>query len=325
MIKGEKIFKGEKDIKYIFQKPYEYNENLIIVFSAFSPVGKPPKYNYRKTLDNYSCNKLFILDDFGTRASYYLCENRDFNIERSVIDLIRWVVEENNIKNIISTGSSKGGYAALYYGIKYGFNHIIAASPQYLLGDYLLKQTNSNNEATFIAGDTNKEDLIYLNSLMEKEIEKTKYNPNIFIHLGKGEKHYTNHVKPLIETFKKYNLEYNLDLGDYDKHNEVGDFFPAILKEKIKTIIGFPSLEIKENVTKVSTLANCSYKAITEPENKVAWYLMKDGKKIKEYKYATDKEIKIELEEKGEYWVKVFVINSKRLKVSTLSNKVRIE
>lgn len=40
------------------------------------------------------------------------------------------------LNNVITVGSSKGGYAALYYALKYGFGHAIAGGPQVKLGDF---------------------------------------------------------------------------------------------------------------------------------------------------------------------------------------------
>ncbi|MDI3411257.1 accessory Sec system protein Asp2 [Bacillus sonorensis] len=142
MIKGENIFKEEIDVKYLFKKG-EDKDVLTVVFSGFSTEGKPPLYNYIRTLEGFTCNALFILDDFGCRGSYYLCKQRNFSIERSVISLINKIVEENGIKKIISCGSSKGGYASLYYAIKYGFDAAICGSPQYYLGIILLAQKTS--------------------------------------------------------------------------------------------------------------------------------------------------------------------------------------
>ena len=61
------------------------------------------------------------------------------DIETSVVSLISNIMHENNIlfKNVISVGSSKGGTAALYYGMKYNYGNIIVGAPQYKIGTYL--------------------------------------------------------------------------------------------------------------------------------------------------------------------------------------------
>ncbi|PGZ12864.1 accessory Sec system protein Asp2 [Bacillus cereus] len=234
----ELIFKAEKNVKYIFERANSSNKSLIIVFSAFSPIGVDPKYNYIKTLNKIDCNKLFILDDFGCRASYYLCENKDYGIEKSVIKLIRQVIKEMGIEQVIACGSSKGGYAALYYGMKYGFNHIIAGSPQTLLGDYLLSNEQFTGDvAKFIAGGTNLADKDFLNNIIYDVIDESSYLPDVYIHVGKGEYHYNIHVKPLLKIFKEKNISYKLDLGNYSKHSDLVHFFPGFLQGKVHSCL----------------------------------------------------------------------------------------
>lgn len=326
MFKGEKVFQSEKQVKYYFKPSYNKTDKLIIVFSAFSAIGKPPSYNYVRTLEGFDCNKLFILDDFGCRASYYLCENRDFNIERSVIALINHIVKENNIKTIMSCGSSKGGYAALYYGIKYGFDNIVAASPQFLLGDYLLKETNTNNVATFMSGSDTEKDIEFLNGIMRNEILKSKNNPNIFIHLGERERHYRLHVKPMLKLLEDSGFKYEIDLGDYSEHNDVGKYYPSILKNKVKEHYSFPLIELNDitnqNIPLHSTM---DFKAITESGNKIAWYLYRNNKRIDYKKYSLVDKYTVSFEEPGKYYIKAFAVNESGLKTSTKTRNILVK
>lgn len=61
---NERKFQGRE--KYLFQK--NHSKTLAIIFSGFS---EKPVYNYVKTLRNWKADKLFILDDFAYRGSYY--------------------------------------------------------------------------------------------------------------------------------------------------------------------------------------------------------------------------------------------------------------
>lgn len=201
MIIKDKVFNGEVKVNYLFKRSATQNNKLVIVFSAFPTKNSKPRYNYMNTIEGLDTNKLFILDDFGCRASYYLCENRDYKIERSVKALIDYIVDQYKIDHIISAGSSKGGYAALYYGIKYGFNEVIAASPQYFVGDYVNKF--ATEVAAFMAGGTKEEDVKYLNDILPNTIINTPHSPTIFIHVGSGESHYKLHVKPMVELLKQ--------------------------------------------------------------------------------------------------------------------------
>lgn len=320
MYKNEKIFQGEKNVKYVLKKSYKKIDGLVVIFSAFQPKGSPPTYNYGNTIEEFDCNKLFILDDFGARGSYYLCEERNFSIERSVIGLIQNIIKENDIKRVISAGSSKGGFAALYYGIKYGFDHVIAASPQYFIGDYLLEQTRTNDVVKFMSGNDDESDHQFLNQIMRGMLKESSNRPDIFLHLGKGEMHYKNHVKPMIEDFDRYGYAYTLDLGDYNKHSDVARYFPEILKDKIRKHLDYPDLRIK-----VEGIDNqYRYTALTNDENVVAWYIYKNEKRIDAIGYSEQKYLDITFTERGAYKVKVFIKNKKEHKISKFSNIIMI-
>lgn len=326
MYKGEKVFESEKTINYLFQKSYAKTNSLIVIFSAFPTKGKQPAYNFIRTLSEFDCNKLFILDDFGSRASYYLCEKKDFAIERSVISLINFIKKENNIDLVISTGSSKGGYAALYYGIKYAFDHIIAASPQYYLGDYLLDQTHSQDVTLFMSGVSANEDHQFLNAIMPKMLEEAQNKPHIFIHLGKDEPHYENHVKPLLAKLNEVHMKYELDLGDYSKHNDVGKFFPTILKENIRTLLHYPSLAITQSANGIQSIGSqCTFEAKTDSDNnKIAWYVYRNQDRIDMKNYSTDHQLSVTFDQAGKYHVKAFAVNSLKHKVSISSEEIEI-
>lgn len=57
-------------LKYIYEQ--NGSDELIVVFSGF---GTARKYNYMKTLAGAKIDKLFLLDNFGYRGSYYWFEN----------------------------------------------------------------------------------------------------------------------------------------------------------------------------------------------------------------------------------------------------------
>lgn len=309
-MKNEKIYKSEREVKYLFQKSYNISNELIIVFSAFQSEGVRPRYNYVKTLEGFNINKLFILDDFGARGSYYLCQNRDFSIERSVASLIHDIIKENKITKVMSCGSSKGGFAALYYGIKYNFSNIVVASPQYLLGDYIIDEAKKNEIVTFMAGNDEKEDQEFLNNIFPELLRETNNKPNIFIHVGKYETHYIKHVKQLVQKFDEKNISYILDLGDYSQHNDVVKHYPRLLKENVCKTFNYPKLIVSEVIKRNEQKKQYTIKVKSDsPQNEFAYYLYINGKKVQEIKYSKAKKIKFIIEQPGKYSIKVFVKN----------------
>lgn len=234
---GEEIFKSDCDIKYLYQKPKTKSNHLIVIFSAFSRKGQPPAYNYVKTLQNVDAHKLFVLDDYGPSASYYLGGNRDLTQRDSVFSLIKHISEKLNIKfeDIITVGSSKGGYASLYFSIKYGLGHSIVGAPQTAIGNYLFN--HAKEVAEYIAGGLSDNDKEFLNGILPEVVKNTEQFPDMNIHIGKGDHHYKGHVLPFIELLDEKKIEYNLDLQEYTQHSEVGTYFPEFLLSTIKTII----------------------------------------------------------------------------------------
>lgn len=322
MYRNEQIYHGEKKVKYVFNKAHKKTDRLIILFSGFHPEGEPPRYNYGGTIKEFHCNKLFILDDFGARGSYYLCENKDFTIERSVIGLINKIIKENDINSVMTAGSSKGGYAALYYGIKYGFDYIVAASPQYYIGNYLVKETRTNKVAKFMAGGDSDKDVAFLNNILKEVIVESKNSPEIFIHLGEGEKHYKRHVSPMIKELELSKKSYVLDLGKYTKHSEVGLYFPPLFKDRIREYFGYSKLEI--TVKKLENGKIYRFEALTDKENEIAWYLSYNNRRVDKTKYIKDMHYDLNPKEKGEYKVTVFSRNKEGLIVTTTSPVIKI-
>ncbi|MYQ43919.1 hypothetical protein GTW40_02370, partial [Streptomyces sp. SID4985] len=66
--------------------------------------------------------------------SYYMCRSMDFGIEDSVHRLIESTRARLGLTRdqVSLLGVSKGGSAALYYGLKYGYRNIVTVVPQFL-------------------------------------------------------------------------------------------------------------------------------------------------------------------------------------------------
>lgn len=306
---GEAIFQSAKPIKYVF-KPSKVKCNyLVVVFSGFNPKGSPPTYNYIRTLQGYDINKLFILDDQGERGCYYLGNIRNFDVESSVVSLITKIANENDIPhgNIICCGSSKGGYAALYFGIKYNFGYVIAGAPQTKLGSYLLG-VKEYRTMEFIAGDSSEESRKFLDGLLYDLIAHTKKTPRIYIHVGSGDHHYNGHVIPFKEHLMEYEFDFILDVKNYQEHGEIGKYFQEYLTETLAAIIPnidiikIKSLELHvegENV-KVSTISN--------KKAEYAWYVFRNKERIHVEWYKDNPTFEFTAKDRpGTYYIIAFV------------------
>lgn len=313
---------GEHKIKYLFHKGNYAPEKLIIVFSAFPPEGKLPNYQYIKCFSEMDCNKLYILDTYGPNKSeggscYYLGKDRNFTVEKVTVELIEKILLENEInkENVISVGTSKGGWASLYFTIKYGFGTAIAGAPQYYLGNFL--NTSGNKKyLKYIAGGDTKEDVEYLNSLLPNLVKNSEELPNLYLHIGSGEFHYKDHVKHMIDDLEKREVTYNLDIPDYNSHGDVGKYFipflvPTIEEllekrdtsqfEKNQKIPFLYSIHLnKINPQKAGTSILCTIEATGE-KKEYAWYILKDGERIKATPYTTQNSLEWVPTEQGTY------------------------
>src|SRR5699024_10179681 len=140
IISNENSF-GNSNIKYTFYEPEVKNSKLLVVFSAMMP-KYDYKYNYYNTLKDFNSYQLYIKDDVGEYGNYYIASNKNPEVQTNIVSLIFNIIRKYNIplENVTLIGSSKGGFAALYYGLKYGFSNIIAGAPQTLLGNFVLNE-----------------------------------------------------------------------------------------------------------------------------------------------------------------------------------------
>jgi hypothetical protein len=339
--KIEKGFNSYRSLRYHFEPATEekHNDKLFVVFSA---LGNKYSflYNYMSTLKDIPANKLYILDDFGDQGSYYLGKNRDFSIETSVISLINYIMRQNNImsENVTTVGSSKGGFSALYFGLKYYFGHIIAGGPQSKLGSFLLKQENYPNVAEFISGGTEEADIHYLDELLFNLLNQPcDYSPNINIFVGKNDPHYNNHVMPLYRVLADRGYRVDLETSEGVNHDELKIYFPYYLSGKAKNILGI-ELDGKTDTMPKEDILSIIKLNITSADNKsikvdsvvggkglkYAYYIYKDNEIIKKYLYTDDPSLVHSVDASGEYFVRVYVRDMFGAQTAKNTTKIKI-
>jgi len=229
--------KKYKDLKYVLKKGK--SDTLIISFSGF-PGNGVARYNYIRTLKNCNAHQLFILDDFGykKRGSYYLGEDGNWFIPQQLEELVKHIQSKTNTKRLITIGSSKGGTAALYYGIKLYGDACVIGAPQYWLGDYL----NTDKHSAIlrgIMGNCDESSVKKLNELMKECIHSGDRKLQVYIHYSPNEHTYPEHIKDMIAELSSngYRISEDADY-DYENHTDVAKYFPAyllhILKNELK-------------------------------------------------------------------------------------------
>lgn len=230
-----KMSNGKK-IKFLFIK--KSSNELIVSFSGFPGKGKKAKYNYFRTLKNIKKNQLYILDDFGyeSAGSYYLGEKGEYFLENEIPKLIRLITEKNNINITYFIGTSKGGWASLYYGIKLNSNYILSGAPQYYIGEYLKKNEYHLKILNGIIGnESEKVRIEQLNKKLKNTIENTDISDIKFIiHYSKNEPTYEEGIKEMLLDFKKKKANLVENIEYYSDHAEVGKYFKKLLSDFFK-------------------------------------------------------------------------------------------
>lgn len=240
ILREQKIFHyNDIKVKYMLKEQKETNA-LAIVFSACTRKGLKARYNYVKTLDGMKCSRLYILDDYARdhRGSYYLGENFRFNEEKATNALIQEVINDLHPDKVIFCGSSKGGYAALNFGVQYPMSHIIVGAPQYFLASYL-EQSGNLAALEHILGERNKQKEEILEYRLCHKIcdNKNCSTQHIYIHYSNKEHTYEEHIVHLLKDMKKSGYQIVEDVADYTNHGDLSYYFPDFLKKNIMEIL----------------------------------------------------------------------------------------
>ncbi|KRM21206.1 hypothetical protein FC90_GL001743 [Latilactobacillus graminis DSM 20719] len=232
--------KKRKQLKlhYILKKTSAVNAPLIVIFSAFPRTGYEATYNYLKTLEGIPAHRLYILDRFGAqkRGTYYLANNGDFTLRSMVQELIRDIKIQVGTQRLICVGSSKGGYAALYYGHLMGAECVIAGAPQYYLGNYLSDQPLKKPILEGVMGNSCQSSIDFLNHLLPDLITQTPTLKMIYLHYSDQEHTYHEHIQTLIELLTKKEQPLNLNVAHYNDHQAVRHYFPRYLQTSLLSL-----------------------------------------------------------------------------------------
>ena len=226
---------GTNKIRYLLEK-HKSSDSLVVVFSGFPKAGEPARFNYLRALDKLRINKLFILDDFGweNRGSYYLTGRPG---QESLQEEICALIEKcRGEKRLFTAGSSKGGSAAILYGLKCGAEGIVAGAPQYYIGSYLVGEGHTEILRS-ICGDTSETDVQRLNELLPGVIEKAPAEKTkMYIHCSKMEHTYHEHVSALLKRLQQRGFDVQCDLETYLNHEEVGRYFAKYLRSVLQDV-----------------------------------------------------------------------------------------
>ncbi len=228
----------DQTVKYCYI-PHRGSDVLTVVFSGFPVEGKSATYNMVATFEGVPVNRLYILDNFGydERGAYYLGENGSFAVRDAVLALLKMF----SFRTCVFLGSSKGGSAAVMFGLLTGADWIIAGAPQLYLGDYLTSRVAHIPVLDAMAGDHSAAAVERYNRVIPEviqtvpETDKTK----ILLHYSPKEDTYHAHIAEMIAMLESRGFVIEHDVKSYLNHGDVAKFFPALCRRKLKELAAY--------------------------------------------------------------------------------------
>lgn len=230
---------AETNVKlhYILKK--KNSRNLAIIFSSANADG--PRYSYMSTMRSVNINQLFIKDDFEPKTGdYYLGKDMRFDEEKAVLSLINLVLEMLKPEKVFFIGSSKGGYAAINFGIHYPRAVIIAGAPQYNVGTYMSEVKKFRPALSLVLGkpfeQITEQDIKFMNGRLKGKLMNSAYcgTQKLYLHCSTNESTYEGHVVYLMKDAETAGLRYEFDAADYHEHGDLRFHFPNYIKKCIK-------------------------------------------------------------------------------------------
>ncbi|MEU3095121.1 hypothetical protein ABZ690_09900 [Streptomyces sp. NPDC006967] len=210
---------GKWEIEYEFTPAAGDHRGLLVVFSS---VGS--KYGFGNALSGVQCNVLRIRDRFDGGTSYYVCRDMDFSVSDAVEELISSYAERlgQSRDSVVLAGSSKGGSAAIFYGLKYGYRNIVASTPQYYIGSY--SQGHGVLGAYVLGEGEPQENVDRLDAVLSTLLaEDENHDRNIYLVSSTQDYQYEQEVVHFLPALRKYS-NFNLFMVQspaFVKHAEV--------------------------------------------------------------------------------------------------------
>jgi hypothetical protein len=239
MLEQKKFRHDDVLLKYILKK--KESDTLVIVLSSCTRKGIKARYNYMRTLKDFNVNQLFILDDFGEdkRGSYYIGHDFKFDEDAAVKALVEKIADEIHAKTLIFCGSSKGGWAAVNFGLQFENSYVVAGGPQYFLADYL-RDSGNLSSLKHIVGEETKEKLEKVNAYLGDRVKNDPFiaTQHIYLHYSEKDHTYKEHIQYMLNDMKALGYDIKEDVEQYEDHSDISYYFPGFLVNSINDILG---------------------------------------------------------------------------------------
>ncbi|KGL39088.1 hypothetical protein BMT55_00865 [Listeria newyorkensis] len=302
---------GKTPVQYHIATSNPVSEYLLVCFAELNDAGEPFDY-LGEVSKTYDQNRLFLMppakeNNKITQAQY----------EKTANELVESVAEKLKVKrqNIMITGYGESGAVAIYFGLRFHYNHTIAGDPKTLKNHYLFHQ---NVVKASLKGNQRIDKLF-------SQLHIEDFNrPHVYFYSGSSSQNYEEETKYMLEVLKEKQV-----LSKVCRQRNVG-------------IAGFPNFLEKELHEHTNQLA-CEEIIAWQHDNKVlaecvlpeylmedksvefAYYFYKIGEKeaLHKTKYQASSQYRYTAEDGGSYFVKVFIKRNKDT-ITKNSGKIRI-
>ena len=186
---------------------------------AFAGQGSAKLINY-EWVNFFSERPVKLVNVRDHQRSYYMGQlyGKDGTVISSGVDshknLLQSIIEESKCENVIVTGSSMGGYAAVLYGVLLNVNHVISYSAQTFICTHEVHGKNDQSHLVRWAyKQASAEDSQKYFDL--STLDYTDFTGKIDYHwsAAKYDQRYVNHISEFCKTYSrnKYDGDYRQD------------------------------------------------------------------------------------------------------------------
>lgn len=214
-------------IRYILKPNRKDNAHLVVLFNGYRHWG----WDFENSINFFKCNVLMIDDFFEGFQSCYLGKDGILNFSDIVHNLIIEILNDLDLSKSQCTliGPSKGGFAALYVGLKYNFMNIVAPSFVGYIGRWMVNY--NKNIANHVMGKEYSEKIIkfydeLLIELIKNDRDKHK---NIYVFLSSNDHFYLEYgqqqvIMLLNNNYDNLNIFFTKSQLSY-QHDQVATYF----------------------------------------------------------------------------------------------------
>lgn len=231
---SEELEVNGHSIKYTLKGARKDIRHLVVLFNGYRHWG----WDFNNSINFLKCHVLMIEDDFDDVQSCYLGKDQNLNFSEIVNFLIDKTLTDLGLLKDECTllGASKGGFAALYIGLKFGYKNIVAPAFVGYIGKWMVNYDKSISYHVMGSYDSNT--ISKYNLLLTEMISsESNYNKNIFVFISPNDRFYLEYgQKETIQRLADKYPNFNLFITDSQLVSQHDQVTPYYLQEILSTV-----------------------------------------------------------------------------------------